>query len=104
MEVPSVPMSVRVAYEKGADNSHLANTIYEALRMMSPGLQITRIRWLHNQAQRERQIREAGDKPAKTRGSLIVGFSTQEMQRQAVRGGLVIDAQLFETRLFKREL
>jgi hypothetical protein len=53
VEVPSVPLSVRVACEKGADNSHLAATICEALRMMSPGLQITRIRWLHNQARRE---------------------------------------------------
>jgi hypothetical protein len=104
VEVPSVPLSVRVACEKGADNSHLAAMICEASRMMSPGLQITRIRWLHNQARREQQMREAGEKPAKTRGSLIVGFSTQEMQRQAVRGGLVIDAQLFETRLFEREL
>jgi hypothetical protein len=103
VEVPSVPLSVRVACEKGADNSHLAATICEASRTLSPGLQITRIRWLHNQLRRE-QMQEAGGKPSKTRGSLIIGFSTQEMQRQAIRGGLVVNAQLFEVRPFERSL
>ena len=49
-------------------------------------------------------MREAADKPAKTRGSLIIGFLTQEMQRRAIRGGLVVDAQLFEVRPFERSL
>ena len=44
VEVLSIPLSVRVVYKKGADNSHLAATICEALRFISPGLQITRIR------------------------------------------------------------
>jgi hypothetical protein len=52
VEVPSVPLSVRVACEKGADNTHLATEICEASRTVSPGLQITRIRWLHNQTRR----------------------------------------------------
>jgi hypothetical protein len=55
VEVPSVPLSVRVACEKGADNARLANTDCEASRTLSPGLQITRIRWLHNQARQEQQ-------------------------------------------------
>ena len=70
---------------------------------MAPGLQITRIRWLHNPDRSIKQ-RGAGDKPAKTRGSLIVGFPSQEMQRRALRGGLVIEAQLFETRPFEQAL
>jgi hypothetical protein len=49
-------------------------------------------------------MREAGDRPAKTRGSLIIGLPTQEMQRRAIRGGLVVDAQLFEVRPFERSL
>jgi hypothetical protein len=44
IEVPSVPLSVHIAYEKGADNTHLATAICEASRTVSPGLQITRIR------------------------------------------------------------
>ncbi len=49
-------------------------------------------------------MRSAEDKPAKTSGSLIVGFPTQEMQRRVIRGGLVVNAQLFEVRPFERGL
>jgi hypothetical protein len=104
IEVPGVPLGVHVACEKGADNTHLATAICEASRTVSPGLQITRIRWLHSQTRHTGQMREADDKPAKTRGSLIIGLPTQEMQRRAIRGGLVVDAQLFEVRPFERSL
>jgi hypothetical protein len=100
MEVLGVPLSVRVAGKKGADNSQLAAAICAASKTMTLGLQITRIRWLHSPDRAVKQ-RGAGDKPAKTRGSLIIGFPSQEMQRRALRGGLVIEAQLFETRPFE---
>jgi hypothetical protein len=48
IKVPGVSLSVYVACEKGADNTHLATIIYEVSRIISPGLQIIRIRWLHN--------------------------------------------------------
>jgi hypothetical protein len=38
IEVPGVLLSVRVACEKGADNTHLATAICEASRTVSPGL------------------------------------------------------------------
>jgi hypothetical protein len=38
IEVPSVPLSVHVACEKGADNTHLVTAICEASRTVSPGL------------------------------------------------------------------
>lgn len=49
-------------------------------------------------------MRDAGEKPVKTRGSLLIGLPTQEMQRRAISGGLVIAAQLFETRPFEQAL
>ena len=104
VKVPSVPLSVRVACEKGADNIGLAIAICEASKAVSPGLQITSIRWLHSQISRARHVRDASDKPAKTRGSLIIGLPTQEMQRKVIRGGLIINAQLFETRPFEKSL
>jgi hypothetical protein len=73
VEVPGVPLSVRVAGEKGADNSQLAAAVCAASKAMAPGIQITRIRWLHS-LDRAVQQRGAGDKPAKTRGSLIIRF------------------------------
>jgi hypothetical protein len=104
IEVPGVPLSLQVACGRNADNSHLAARICEASRSIAPGLQITRIRWLHSQGQDAQHQRATGEQPTKTRGSLIIGLSTQEMQRSAIRGGLVIDAQLFETRPFERNL
>ena len=104
VEVIAVPLSTQVACEKGADNARLARAICDASRSMSPGLQITWIRWLHSQAQHTLRSQDAGEKQAKTRGSLLVGFPTQEMQRRAIRGGLVVDAQLLEVRPFERNL
>lgn len=101
IEIPGVPLTVRVACEKGADNSQLADAISAASKNMTPGLQITRIRWLHDQKKRGRN---ASETQIKTRGSLIIGFHTQEMQRRAIQGGLVIDAQLFEARPFEKDL
>jgi hypothetical protein len=49
IEIPSIPLSVRVACEKGADNTHLVTAICEASRTVSPSLQIIRIRWLYSQ-------------------------------------------------------
>ena len=101
VEVPGVPLAVRVAGEKGADNTPLAMAICDASRSVTPGLQISRIRWLHNP---NRPVRNAGGKPAKTRGSLIIGVPTQEIQRRAIRGGVIINAQLFDVRPFEKGL
>lgn len=104
VEVIGVPLSTQVACEKGAENAHLAKTICEASRSMSPGLQITWIRWLHSQTQHAPRTQGVEGKPTKTRGSLLVGLPTQEMQRRAIRGGLIVGAQLFEVRPFERGL
>jgi hypothetical protein len=38
IEVPDIPLSVRVACEKGADNTYLVTAICEASRTVSSGL------------------------------------------------------------------
>ena len=102
VEVPGVPLTMRVAGEKSTDNALLAANIYEASKTLSSGLQITRIRWLHRE--RKGNQRGASTTQVKTRGSLLVGLQTQDMQRRAIQGGLVINAQLFEARPFERAL
>ena len=97
VEIPSVGLQVRVNTGKNADNSLLAQTICDSSRSLTPGLQITRIRWLHSSNEHERRV-NAG----KERGSLIVGFPTQDMQRRAIQGGLVVQAQVYEVRQFER--
>jgi hypothetical protein len=38
IKIPSILLSVYVACEKGADNTHLVTAIYEASRIVSPSL------------------------------------------------------------------
>ncbi len=104
VEIPGVLLTTQIADGKNADNAQLASAICEASRTISPGLQITRIRWLHAQRTPAQRMRDVCEGRKKTRGSLIVGFLTEEMQRTAIRGGLIIDAQLFETRPFDKSL
>jgi hypothetical protein len=99
VEVPGVPMSIPVAEGRQASNETLANRIREASKSLSPGLQITRITWLYSEKQLSRMRQEG-----KPRGSLLVGLATEEMRRIAVQGGLVINAQLYDVRLFERSL
>ena len=103
VEVPGVPLSVPVAYKKGVDNARLTNNICEVSHPMTLGIQISWIRWLHNENAQVSPARRS-ENVVKTRGSLIVGFPTQDMQRRAIRGGLIINAQLFDARLFERGL
>ena len=76
MEVFKIPLTVRVAGEKDTDNTPLIMAICDASRLITPSLQISRIRWLHNP---NRPVRNAGGKLAKTQGSLIIKVPTQEI-------------------------
>jgi hypothetical protein len=96
VEVTGVPINLQVADGPQANNSELATEICEASKSLTPGLKITRVRWLYDQARLSRMRKEG-----KTHGSLLVGFPTQEMQKKAVQGGLVIQAQLHDARLFE---
>jgi hypothetical protein len=99
VEVLGVPLNTKVASGKQADNSLLAAMICDSSKGLTPGIQITRIRWLYDEPQLQR-LQATG----KQRGSLLVGFPTQDMRRRAIQGGLVINAQLFEARQFERGL
>lgn len=101
LEVPSVPLTTGIAEGKQADNTVLAASICEASRVLSPGLRITQIQWLHDQ---QHAPRARPDGSPKRCGTLIIGVQTQTMQRAAVRGGLVINAHCYEARLFDRNL
>ena len=79
MEAIGVPLSVRVASGKGTNNVQLVMTICTTSKSITPDLQITRIRWLHKQEDTDTDMRDTDDKSAKIRGSLLIGFPTQEM-------------------------
>ena len=96
IELLGVLLATRVIYSKQADNGGLATNIYEALKQLSLGLRITRIFQLYSNKQ-VYYIREVG----KIRGSFIIGILTEEIRRTIIKGGIVINTQLFEARPFE---
>ena len=90
-------MNTVVIEGRQASNETLVTRIREASKSLSPGLQITRITWLYGEKQLSRMRQEG-----KPRGSLLVGLATEEMRRTAIQGGLVINAQLYDVRIFEK--
>jgi hypothetical protein len=105
VEVPGVPLTLQVAHGRNADNSQLIHSICEATKKIATGTQITRLRWLHQEKKDTDRSRNAAEpRVARTRGTLIVGFPTQAQQHKAIHKGLIIESQLFATRLFDNSL
>jgi hypothetical protein len=100
IEVPWVPLSLRVNGGQGADNSSLIQEICEGTRRIVPGIAINCIRWLHNPETQAKRPQDA----VKTKGTLIINLPTQALQLKAVKSGIIIDSQLFEARLFDYSL
>lgn len=95
IEIPGVPFSIGVTNEKSPGNEDTIRGICEGMRRLIPSFAATKIRWLHD------PIKQAARKPSQTRGTLILGLPTQDLQYQAVRKGVIIDAELYEVRLFE---
>ena len=104
VEVTSVRTTVPVDCTKGANNSRLAGDICEGSKRVSPGLQVSWMKWLHSVGEQAKSKRATANAQAKPRASLVMGFPTQEMQRRAIQGGIIIDAEWHETRPFERGL
>ena len=103
LEIPGVPLSIQVAKGKHADNQQLLQEICAATKRLIPELSISRISWLHDITSHA-AAKRAERKPKTARGTLVIGVPTQAFQRSLVRQGLVINAQLFEARLFDHSL
>jgi hypothetical protein len=99
LEIPGVPLSTQVANGKHADNQQLLQEICSATKRLTPGLTISRISWLHDITSHA-AAKRAKMKPKTARGTLVIGVPTQALQQSLVRQGIVINAQLFEARLF----
>jgi hypothetical protein len=95
VEIPGVPLDLRIACGKNADNAELIRAICAGSKPILPNLAINDIRWLHSEKQQANSRRSG-----KTRGTVILHLATQEMQHEAVRKGIVIQAEFFETRLY----
>ena len=70
-----------------------------ANRCIIPGIMITKVRWLHDDKMQAERITSG-----KTRGTVIISLPTQAMQHEVVRKGIVINSQLYDTRLYSQAL
>ena len=94
VELWGVPLDTPIDHGRNADNSRIISGIKEATKRLIPNLHINKIRWLHSPKEHAERI-----KRGKVRGTLIVSLPTQEAQHQAIRKGLVLEAELFEAHL-----
>lgn len=95
VEVMGVPLGLAIQGGKNACNNSLISSIVQATRVRIPGLQINRIRWLHNGKEHN-----WAKKNGHTRGSIIICLPTEELQKEVVRHGLVLDAILYTAQLW----
>ena len=96
VEVLAVPRSLAVQEGKDANNSALLRELSTANGKIIPGIQLTRVSWIHQQP--------PASQLQKTRGSLILSIANHEHQAEAVRRGVVIEGQLFQARLYDYSL
>jgi hypothetical protein len=99
IEIPGVPLSLKVCHGKDADNSGLIQNICAATKKIVSNITINTVRWLHAPDSQKKRLG-----PIKTRGTLILSLPSQALQLKAVQAGIIIDSQHFEVRLFSHSL
>jgi hypothetical protein len=99
VEVLGVPLTTGIKHGKVVDNEEIIKAICAATRRTIPGININRIRWLHDAKGHEDRL-----KIGKKRGTVIMSLPTQALQYEAIRKGVVIGAEFFEARLYNHSL
>jgi hypothetical protein len=97
IEIPGVPFSTSIVNEKSSNKEDTIKSICKGMKRLLPTFVITKIRWLHDltaQATRNPTV-------VKTRGIVILGLRTQDMQYQAIKKGVIINSKLHDARLLK---
>lgn len=98
--IHGVPVKVPVGFQEPEESMRTASRIAAESAPVAAGLEITRLSWMHGRKEHEARIQGAG----KTRGTLIVGFRTEEMRRRAIKGGLIIQAEIYAAEAYDRSL
>src|SRR2546430_244589 len=95
VEVPGVPLALEITNKKSATNDAVIKEICLANKCVIPSIAVSKIRWLHDDKMQAERIRNG-----KTRGTVIISLPTQAIQHEVVRRGIVIESQLYDTRLY----
>ena len=99
VEVPGVPLTMNIKHGKAVENGEVIKEICTATKRIIPGININRIRWIHDKKGHEARLKDG-----RKRGTVIASLPTQAMQLEVTRKGLVIGAELFEARLYSHSL
>ena len=81
------------------ENGEVIKEICTATKKIIPGININRIRWIHDEKGHEARLKDG-----RKRGTVIASLPTQAMQLEVTRKGLVIRAEFFEARLYSHSL
>nr|ABW72068.1 hypothetical protein [Blumeria hordei] len=95
VEILGVPLETIIHGEKNANNSMAILKMTTETKARIPGIQINRVRWLNDG--KEHQWMKNNGHP---RGSVIASLSTEALQREAVRNGIVMDSMLYTAQLW----
>ena len=96
IEVLGVPTTLPVTTGKGADNSTLIREIVQVNSRMITGFDVSRIAWIHG----KRSVEPGTNGHVPKSASLIIYVTNEDIQKAALRKGLVIDYDHFTTRLY----
>ena len=99
VEIPGVPLVTNIKHGKAVENGEVIKEICTATKKIIPGININRIRWIHDEKGHEARLKDG-----RKRGTVIVSLPTQAMQLEVTRKGLVIGAEFFEARLYSHSL
>jgi hypothetical protein len=95
VEIPAVPLSLKVDSGKTADNQALIQELIKENKRRIPTLAINKIQWLPTPKTLEKRIAQG-----KKRSTLIISAPTQAIQHELVNKGLILEAQLYEANIW----
>jgi hypothetical protein len=72
VEVPGIPLTTGIKHGKAVDNKEVIKAICAATRRIIPGININRIRWLHDAKGHNDRLRMG-----KKRGTVVISLPTQ---------------------------
>jgi hypothetical protein len=96
IEVLGVPTSLPVCHGRDADNSETIKKIKQGTERLIPGLEVSRIAWIHG----KKSLLARKDGKAPRAASLIIYITKEEFQKMAVRRGIAIEYTLYTAKLY----
>lgn len=95
VEIPVISLSVKIEGGKNSNNASINQDIIAVTNVRVPGIQINRIRWLHDGKENL-----WAEKNGNTRGTVIMSLPSEALQKDIVRKGIVLNSTLFSAQMW----